>query len=291
MEGSDWNENVDLSGWEADAVNVLNLRGGDNQVNYEGDSVAITIDIVEYDDANPATTGLVTVDALHTAPGDDHNALTVDLDVSATDEITSYSAQNEIAAGSLTIKGARGDLDSIAFAGGLDGKFFILGGVTDATSSITVTIGDGTDANSLELVGFETLQDADTDDTYRMDDLSQIQDDLSFLDNAAADRDTIQVFDDAIDFDGGPAELDTAAADTISLEVLNDVFGFDFNVLDITNVTDNNLLLVGDDDDQDGDATLNAADTDYVGPGDVDGDGANDVARDLVDDLVGATST
>lgn len=287
VEGSDFNETVDLSGWEADAVNTLNLRGGDNQVNYEGDSVAITINVIDYDENNPATTGLVSVAALHTAPGDDHNAATVDADVSATDIITSYSAQNEIATGSLTVKGARGDLDTISFAGGLGSKFFILGGITDATSSITVTIDEATAANSLELVGFETLMDAATDDTYRMDDLEQVQNDLAFVDNAADDRDTIQVFDDAIAYDGGPAVL-TAAADTISLEVLNDVFGFDFDVLDITNVTDNNLLLVADDDDQDNDAILNASilESDYIGVGDTNSDGANDVARILTDDVI-----
>jgi hypothetical protein len=288
IEGSDFNETVELSGWEAAEAHVLNLRGGQNQVNYEGDSVEITIDVSEFDELLPTTTGLVTVQALHTAPGDDHDALTVDADVSGTDTITSYSAQNTVSGvvNTLTIKGARGDLDTVAFAGGLtDSKFFILGGVTDATTSITVTIGEADAANSIELVGFESLQDAATDDVYDMADLEQVQNDLSFLDNVAGDRDTIKVGDDAIAYDGGPAAL-TAAADTISLEVLNDVFGFDFDVLDITSVTDNNLLIVADDDDQDGDATLNAADTNYIGVGDADSDGASDVARDLLQDDV-----
>jgi hypothetical protein len=293
IEGSDFNETVELSGWEADEAHVLNLRGGQNQVNYEGDSVAITIDVSDFDELAPTTTGLVTVSALHTAPGDDHNPLTVDADASGTDTITSYSAQNTVSGvvNTLTIKGARGDLDTVAFAGGLtDSKFFILGGVTDATSSITVTIGEDDAANSLELVGFESLQDAATADTYDMADLEQVQDDLTFLDNITGDRDTIKVGDQAVDFDGGPDELDTndggPNTGTISLEVLNDVFGFDFDVLDITNVTENNLLLVADDNNQDNAGADNDADTDYVGPGDADGDGALDVARDLLQDDV-----
>lgn len=293
IEGSDFNETVELSGWEADEAHVLNLRGGQNQVNYEGDSVAITIDVSDFDELAPTTTGLVTVSALHTAPGDDHNPLTVDADASGTDTITSYSAQNTVSGvvNTLTIKGARGDLDTVAFAGGLtDSKFFILGGVTDATSSITVTIGEDDAANSLELVGFESLQDAATADTYDMADLEQVQDDLTFLDNITGDRDTIKVGDQAVDFDGGPDELDTndggPNTGTISLEVLNDVFGFDFDVLDITNVTENNLLLVADDNNQDNAGADNDTDNDYVGPGDADGDGALDVARDLLQDDV-----
>jgi hypothetical protein len=47
------------------------------------------------------------------------------------------------------------------------------------------------------------------------------------------------VGNDAIGFQGAPAN-------TIDLEVINDAFVFDFDVLDITAVTQNNLLLVGD---------------------------------------------
>jgi len=139
--------------------------------------------------------------------------------------------------------------------------------------------------NSMILTGFEILEDADSDDVYNMADLETVQLGMELLDNAANDRDTIKVGDDAVAYDGGPAVL-TAAADTISLEVLNDVFGFDFDVLDITNVTENDLIVVADDDNQDNLGLLNAADNDYVGPGDADEDGDLDVARDLNDDVV-----
>jgi hypothetical protein len=259
IEGSDFNETVEISGWEAADANTLNLRGGGNRVSYEGDSVAITIDVVDYDETDPANTGLIQIDALHTAPGDDHDSATVDADVSATDVITSYSAQNEIAAGSLTIKGARGDEDAIVFSAGLGEKYFLLGGVVDATSAITVTIGSNEDANSLQLIGFEQLTDADTDDVYDMGDLDDLLADLTLNEQTATDDvDTIMVEDDAVGYDAAPAH-------TISLEVINDVFGFDFDVLDITSVTEDDLVIVADDDDQDGDLTANQGDGDYTG--------------------------
>jgi YVTN family beta-propeller protein len=74
----------------------------------------------------------------------------------------------------------------------------------------------------------------------------------------SADSDAIAVLNDAVGFQAAPP-------DTINLELLNDAFGFDFDVLDITGVTDGSLSLVGDDDDQDNDATLNQADAGYTG--------------------------
>ena len=67
-------------------------------------------------------------------------------------------------------------------------------------------------------------------------------------------------------------------------------------ILDISALNDNDLRFVrGDDDDQDDDTVLNAADTDYEGPADRGGinnifdqitDGAADSARDLDDEVV-----
>jgi Ca2+-binding RTX toxin-like protein len=248
IEGSDYSETVEMSGWEAGLAHTLNLRGGSNKVSYEGDAVAITIDVLEWDEAQPTTTGLVTIDADHTAPGDDHDATTlVDPSVVATDTITSYSSQNEIAQGSLTIKGARGDQDSVAFAGGLgDEKYFVLGGVVDATSAITVTIGSGDDANSLSLIGFEELRDARTDDVYTIDDLDNVLDDLELVDSPN-DRDTLVLEDDdAIGEDSDLAGGVDADDDEISLSVLNDTLSMDFDVLDITGITEADFFVTGD---------------------------------------------
>jgi hypothetical protein len=148
------------------------------------------------------------------------------------------------------------------------------------------------------LTGFERLQDNDdTDDVYDFQDLDNIFGDLTLIDGTVDDLDTVKVGDDALDFwsnaeindyyddNGGNVDEDTV----ISLEMINDYFAFDFDVLDITNVTDNDLVIFGDDDDQDDDGTENDADNDYddvsdSGLADADEDGAADVDRDNGED-------
>lgn len=234
IQGSDFNERVELTDAETEDDHNFFLRGGDNEVNYNEltRSIAVTIGVVDYDEVNPDTSGLITADVTFT----DGNLLTI----GGQDRIESYSAQNEIAEGSLRIEASQDAEDSLNFSGDLT-KLFILGEVVDGSDQITVTLGDAGQQNSLVLTGFELLQDADTDDVYEMDDLSRVLNNLTLVDNGVDDRDTIKVNDDAVGFQASPA-------DTISLEVLNDEFGFDFDILDVTLVTENNLLIVGDTD-------------------------------------------
>lgn len=283
VEGSDHDEKVELTDAETEYDHAFHLRGGTNEVNYNEltRSIELSLDVVDYDEDDPANTGLIE-GTVTFFDGSGNQAGDI---IGGTDEISSYSAQNGIATGTLRVEASQDAEDVIGFAAGLDDKIFILGEVISGSDQITVTIGSADAANSIELTGFEYLRDSAENDVYTMADLERVQDNLVLLDSATNDRDTIVVFDDAVAYDGGPAAL-TAAADTISLEVLNDVFGFDFDVLDITGVEESDLLLVGDDDDQDNDATLNAADNDYIGPGDTDEDGANDTAREISNDDV-----
>lgn len=234
IQGSDFNERVELTDAETEDDHSFFLRGGENEVNYNEltRSIAVTIDVVDYEEINPDTTGLITADVTFT----DGNLVTI----GGQDRIESYSAQNEIAAGSLRIEASQDAEDSISFAADLT-KLFILGEVVDGSDQITVTLGEDGEENSLVLTGFEVLQDAESDDVYEMDDLSRVLNNLTLVDNAIDDRDTIKVNNDAVGFQAAPA-------DTISLELLNDDFGFDFDVLDITSVTQDDLLIVGDTD-------------------------------------------
>jgi len=94
----------------------------------------------------------------------------------------------------------------------------------------------------MQLTGFEVLQDASSNDVYDMASLATIlTSGMTLVDNVTPDYDTIMVRNDAVGYAAAPA-------DTISLEVLNDAFTFDFNALDITKVTLNNLIVVGDTD-------------------------------------------
>ncbi len=62
---------------------------------------------------------------------------------------------------------------------------------------------------------------------------------LQLIDNATDDEDTIKVKNDAVGYQAAPA-------DTIDLRVLNLAFDFDFDILDVTNVTMDDLILIGD---------------------------------------------
>lgn len=232
IEGSDFDEMVELTDHETAENHTFNLRGGDNEVNYNEltRSIQVSVDVVEYDAGNASTTGLITAGVTFT---DGNNVV-----IGGQDEITSYSAQNGIAAGSLRIEASQDAEDSVTFASGLD-KLFILGQVVNGSDQITVTVGEAGAQNSLVLTGFEVLLDAASDDVYNMDDLDRVVNNLTLTDNVAADHDTIAVDIDAVSYGAVPA-------DTIDLGDLNTQFTFDFDVLDITAVTASNLILIGD---------------------------------------------
>jgi hypothetical protein len=288
VEGSDKAETVELTDFESQVNHYFNLRGGANEVNYNEltKSINLYIDGIDaWSSSAPLTTGLIKARAFAT----DGNGL----ELPEFDTIRSHNATNGItnggvvAQGSLRIEASQDDQDTVTFNDNFD-KYYTLLKNVDNSNEIVINRIDNS-ALTITLTGFEFLSDdGDSDDIYDFSQskaLERAQDNLTFLDSSTNDRDTIKVGNDAIAYDGGPAVL-TAPADTISLEVLNDVFGMDFDVLDITAVTKANLLIVGDDDDQDNVAPTNSLDTDYVGPGDHDDDGANDLARDLVDDVV-----
>ena len=282
VEFGDYDDGVEFTDHESTVDHTINMRGGNNEGNFNEltRSIEAIFDIVDWDGMNPTTTGLIEAEVTFTDGSGNP------LPGGGTKTITSYSAQNQIAAGSLRVEASQDAEDAFGFVGGLTEKLIIAGEVVDGSDQTTIQIGSGSNQNSIILTGFERLLDSAEDDIYRMIDLERVQDNYTLVDDLT-DQDTIQVFDDAIGYDGGPAAL-TAPADTISLEVLNDIFGFDFDILDVTNITDSGVTVVGDDDDQDNDATLNNADTDYVSSpnalNDADDDGATDNPRDISDD-------
>jgi len=285
VEFGDFNDGVEFTDHESTQNHQINMRGGNNEANFNEltRSINAIFDISDFDDTSAATattTGIIEAEVTFTDGSG--NALPG----GGTATITSYSQQNEIAAGSLRVEASQDAEDAFGFAGGINDKLIIAGEVVDGSDQTTVQIGTGASQNSIVLTGFERILDSALNDIYRMIDLERVQDNYTLVD-FLGDQDTIQVFDDAIGYDGGPAAL-TAPNDTISLEVLNDVFGFDFDILDVTGITDSGVTVVGDDDDQDDDATPNTADTDYVSSpnalNDADDDGDTDNARDLSDD-------
>jgi len=238
IEGGDDAESVFYDGSE-DLVNmvgvdhrytgdILNLRGGENNVSYYALETSITasINVTEFDDDSVTTTGLI--DTAITFQNGNGDALPG----ASEHTITSYTGDNGIAAGSLKLEASQDAEDTMTFES-LSDKVFLLG---RSAGVIDVEIGD---LDAMRLTGFEFLEDAISDDIYDMDDINIVIGGLTLVDNDVDDEDTIKVDNSAVGYQAAPA-------DTIDLGLLNLEFGFDFDILDVTNVTDNNLTLIGD---------------------------------------------
>ncbi|MCL4222795.1 MAG: hypothetical protein KJZ65_15665, partial [Phycisphaerales bacterium] len=267
IEGSDNDEMIELTDFESQVNHVFNLRGGDNEVNYNELTKSINLYINEIsasDEDDPLGTGVILAEVFAT----DGNGA----ELSNYDQISSYNSTNCIAAGSLRIEASQDAEDSVTFNDSFD-KYYTLLKTVSNSNEIVITRIDNT-ALTITLTGFENLNDADSDDVYDMSAagaLDRVFDNLVLVDNGADDRDTIKVGNDAIGYDVTPP-------DTISLEDLNDLFSFDWDVLDITAVTKKNLTILGD--------TDGTRDTTATP---VDGD-ADDVVvgnLDLIDDITG----
>jgi hypothetical protein len=265
IEGGDFAESVFYDGSE-DIVDLggvdhrytsdeLNLRGGANNVSYFAleTSINAVIDIEEFDPDNPLTSGLTTV-TVNFEDGTGTNTLLTD---SGTHTITSYTSDNGIAAGSLKLEASQDAEDSLEFTGDTT-KLYILG---TSPGVIDVGIKEFADIDVMRLTGFEEIQDGESDDVYDMMVLGSVLGNLTLEDALIEDHDAIKVYNDARDLNG-------SGADTISLFELNDAaagFDFDFDVLDVTGVTANNLILVGDDGTSTGNMDLGLTDEVVVG--------------------------
>lgn len=239
IEGGDQGERVIMASVQSTENVALNLRGGANEVKYNEltRSIELTLDVFEWDADNALTSGFIQgAVAFQDGSGNP-------LPNGGAHTFTSYTNGNGIAGGTLRVAASQDAEDSVTFATGND-KLFILGvsGTTD--NLIEVTVGTD-DSNSIILTGFEFLLDAGgSDDVYDMRVLANVAGNLTLVDAAAGDHDTIMVGNDAIGRNGlntlGGGAI-VVAADAISLDALRDTFGeagigFDFDVLDITRV-------------------------------------------------------
>lgn len=244
IEGSDKAERIIESSIHSFDSDALNLRGGNNEVKYNEltKSISLTLGVSDFDaTATAFTTGVITGTVTFqdgTGAGVEGPALIG----GGTHTITSYTANNGVAAGSLAITASVDAEDALKFSAGQADKLFLVSEVGTTDNQITVKLGSGAAQNSIVLKGFELLVDSDANDTYDFGNLSNAAAGLNFTDNAANDHDTIKVGDDAIGFNAG-------LATNLSLVQLNAAStlapaGFEFDVLDITKVTNAALTTV-----------------------------------------------
>jgi hypothetical protein len=346
VEGSDGNEKISYEGalditvtnespnsqagldhrYSADE---LNLRGGlENTVSYFRlpTSIDAFIRITEYDEDAPLTSGLIEVDVAfedgsglnseHAFPTGPSSVGSAELAGSLNHTITSYTSDNEIAAGNLKLQATQDQEDVVSLFSESGVVYYV------AVSPGVLQVKAG-DLDEVLLTGFEYLRDLSVDpdgnlipadDVYVLSDLSDSFGDIQLLDDFGIDdHDTVIVDDTAIGFDEGSAgtteekyvdpllfwDLESDPPDSnenhvLSLESLNDAYGFDWDILDLRGLTDNDVFVFGDENDQDGDGTVNSLDADYVFPSDdalqalldADDDDFVDADRDIADDDV-----
>ncbi|MBK8319578.1 MAG: DUF4214 domain-containing protein [Betaproteobacteria bacterium] len=261
VEGSDAAEVIIYNGSE-DLVNqagldhrysddVLNLRGGNNEVRYSPleTSILLRVTVEEEDETTlDQAEGQITAfvdfqDGLWDGTNAGLLLTNNGLPEAGQHKITSHTSDNSTASGNLKIEASQDAEDVVAFFSVSD-KVFILG---SSPGVVNVQIGD---LNSMVLTGFEYLQDDTSNDVYVMDDLDNVAGNLVLID-VTPDHDLLKVGDDALGYDsedgdiveGDDVDDITVAANTIDLNALNDQFDFDFEALDVSGI-DNDLEIV-----------------------------------------------
>jgi hypothetical protein len=259
IEGSDNDEYVEFTQWEDGINHTLNLRGGDNEVNYNERTNGIILQINAVDDSDHRYD--LTVVQLDSAG----NELTF------ADNITGYNGENLAAQGTMRIEASQGDLDLIDVNGVNASGIFLVGNIEPSGSSVVTATFDG-EGTGLVMSGFEYLWDGVLDDTYVIEDLGDFVNKLVLIDWAnktgtaptvvenPVDRDVVALtngsFETAVikapishtitvsnDLHMGDADADDLQWIGVNnLEVrealgVNGSVGFDFKVLDVQNVT------------------------------------------------------
>lgn len=252
IEGSDFAEKVILNSAHSMDNDTFNLRGGANEVKYNEltKSITLTLGATAFNTATPLTTGLITGTVVF-QDGTGAGIPGPIIPGSGTHTITSYSADNGIAAGSLRIAASQDAEDNLILTGTGD-KLFLISEIGTVDNQITAKIGSGAATNSIVLTGFELLSDAASNDVYDFGSVVTAGAGLNFVDNIGPDHDTIKVDNGTVGLDGTivyGGDTVSAAATEISLGALRDYgllapSGFDFDVLDVSKITDTTVTTV-----------------------------------------------
>lgn len=229
IEGSDYDEKIELTDDQSAQAHIFNLRGGDNELNYN----ELTRGIIFSIDSIAGGVTTATITALET---DGVTQL-------ASDTLSAYNTNSLIdPTATLRVEASQSEDDVIDMSGLVDNNLILLGTKEGLADIIEVTF-DTTGANvGVTLSGFESLRDSQGDDVYEIEDLSDFFDTLFLVDNAAVDSDTLKLNDDALEADFGVTWND----DSIELDDFEDSVdgandgteGFDFDTLDISALTE-----------------------------------------------------
>ncbi|MBX7230056.1 MAG: hypothetical protein K1X48_10685 [Burkholderiaceae bacterium] len=115
--------------------------------------------------------------------------------------------------------------------------------VKDHLSDFNNSLSNGALAHFIKYGAFQgfvgPIDDLASNDTYSFDHLANLKNRIELTDNPKDDRDTLQLSNNAVNFNG-------SGEHTISLESLNNAFRIDFDVLDLSLLTSQDLIIKGD---------------------------------------------
>ncbi|MCB1670483.1 MAG: hypothetical protein R3F41_09380 [Gammaproteobacteria bacterium] len=233
VEGSDRDEKIEMTSDQLDSRHTFNLRGGDNEINYneqQSRGIEVSID----DIAN----GITKLDIA----GKDNAGMIVSSNGNGkSDKVTSYNNTSTIA-GSLRIEASQSEDDSINLGSVLSNNLFVLGAQEGSDDVVEVVFDVDGGEVGLTLTGFEVLMDSQGDDVYEIDDITNILNTLLVMDNVNPDFDTLKLLDGALEnFAGGNFGDGSIEVDDLedSIDGTDDnVENFDFSALDISEVTE-----------------------------------------------------
>ena len=231
IEGSDNAEKVILNSAHSMDTDTFNLRGGANEVKYNEltKSITLALSVTDFVAATPTTTGLIN-GSVTFQDGTGAGVPGALIPGSGTHTISSYTANNGIAAGSLRIAASQDAEDNLTLSG-LDEKIFLLSETGTVDNQITVKLGSGTAQNSVVLTGFELVTDAESNDVYDFGSIVNAIAGLNFIDNVANDHDTVKVDSSVLTALATPTGINLASINALATLA---PAAFDFDVLDVT---------------------------------------------------------
>lgn len=238
VQGSDRNETLVFTAFQAGEARTNVLRGGTNTVRYNDIARSLTADLTLTawapstnlaDDTN--TSGRAQALVTFTV-GDGITPV-----AGATMLTTSHTPDNRVSAGKLVLVATSDTEDAVSFSGTAAPKWITLGLELPGGIGASARLASATGGAAAELRGFEFLHDnGASDDVYAIDSILRATGPSPRLvDAAGADHDTVRLRADAL----GSAAVGGAAT-VVNLATLNGPapgFGFDFDVLDLSPVS------------------------------------------------------
>jgi hypothetical protein len=274
VEGSDYSEYVQQTQWEDVVNHVFNLRGGQNEVNYNERTNGIELRLLSVDATHNGVDNQFQLQAYHLDTNGDANGNFDEIWGFAHDNIFNETTAN-LRDDTMRIEASQGDRDLINVYDMGESGIFLVGEVETSGSSVVTATFENGEGHGLVMSGFEYLWDGIYDDTYVVTDLQNFVSKLTLIDYnqygnggitpPSYDRDTIKLQNGAFetaairppvaqsitvsnalhmgDLTANDLQLlgvnNNALRQPLVIDGLNDgdSEGFDFQVLDISEVT------------------------------------------------------